>query len=306
MRSQSIHNPALFVPADEGKRFLMKIVADSSTMFSVEEGAARGIGILPLAVGIDGETWLEYEEIATDDFLARVRAGAMPQSSCPPPHLTLEAYDTDEEVVHLAMADGLSGAYEVACGLREQARHPERVHVVNSATLCAPHRALALAAVELAKRFKSAGDVIERLRPLIASAHSFLLPEDFEYLRRGGRLTPLAATFAHLLKAAPVMRQTDDGTRLERLAVARSFKKGIEAAAAELARRDVGAGHFIGVSHADNPADAGWALDRLQTAFPQCRFGLYELGPAFITQGGPSCIAVQSIDLGAFPDLVLG
>ena len=283
----------------------MKIVSDSSVMLSVQEGAARGIEILPLAVTIGGETWLEYEEIATDDFLARVRAGAMPQSSCPPPHATLEAYDTDDEVLHLTMADGLSGAYGVAHGLAKQAPHPDRVHVVNSQTLCAPHRALALAAVELAKRCERASQVIEQLQPLIASAHSFLLPEDFEYLRRGGRLTPFAAKFAHLVKAAPVMFQTEDGARLERLTVARSFKKGVDAVAGELAKRGVGKGHFVSVSHADNAADATWALDRLKEAFPECRFGMYELGPAFITQGGPSCIAIQSIDLGAFPDLDL-
>lgn len=284
----------------------MRIVADSSVMYSIEQGAARGMKILPLAVTIDNETWLEYEEITTEDFLARVRVGAMPQSSCPPPHLTLEAYDTEEEVLHITMADGLSGAYGVAHGLAKQAPHPERVHVVNSATLCAPHRALALAAVELAKRCEHAADVIERLRPMIASAHSFLLPEDFEYLRRGGRLTPLAAKFAHLVKAAPVMCQTDDGTRLERLAIARSFKKGVEAVVSELEKRGVGEGHFISVSHADNPEGAGWAMDRLKAAFSGCRFGVYDLGPAFITQGGPACIAIQSIDLKAFPDLAMG
>lgn len=128
----------------------MRIVADSSVMFSVEEGARRGMTVLPLTVSIDGTTWLEYEDISSEEFLALVRAGALPQSASPPPALTLAAYDTDEEVVHLAMADGLSGAYEVACGLRAQARHPERVHVLNTRTLCVPHRALACYAVQLA------------------------------------------------------------------------------------------------------------------------------------------------------------
>ncbi|MFR1641168.1 MAG: DegV family protein [Eggerthellaceae bacterium] len=129
----------------------MKIVTDSSPMFSVEEGAKRGLTVLPLTVSIDGETWLEYEDISAEEFLAKVCAGALPQSASPPPALTLAAYDTDEDVVHIAMADGPSGAYEMACGLREQARHPERVHVVNSQTLCVPHRAIALAAAHMAE-----------------------------------------------------------------------------------------------------------------------------------------------------------
>ena len=138
----------------------MRIVADSSMMFSVEEGARRGMTVLPLTVSIDGTTWLEYEDISSEEFLALVRAGALPQSASPPPALTLAAYDTDEEVVHLAMADGLSGAYEMACGLRAQARHPERVHVLNTRTLCVPHRALACYAVQLAGQGLGAAEVV--------------------------------------------------------------------------------------------------------------------------------------------------
>ena len=89
----------------------MKIVTDSSVMFSMEEGARRGMAVLPLVVAIDGQSWLEYEDVSAEEFLAKVRAGALPQSASPPPALTLKAYDTDEEVIHLAMADGLSGAY---------------------------------------------------------------------------------------------------------------------------------------------------------------------------------------------------
>lgn len=283
----------------------MRIVADSSVMFSVEEGARRGMAVLPLTVSIDGATWLEYEDISSEEFLALVRAGALPQSASPPPALTLAAYDTDEEVVHLAMADGLSGAYEMACGLREQARHPERVHVLNTRTLCVPHRALACYAVKLAAQALAAAEVVGQLEAMMGTARSCLIPEDFDYLRRGGRLTPLAAKFAHLVKAFPVMEQTDDGRRLGKLAIARSFKKAIAAVAADFEGRGVGEGYYVGVSHADNPCQAAEALAYLEELFPGCRFGLFELGPAFITQGGPSCIAIQAVDLAACPDLDL-
>lgn len=284
----------------------MKIVTDSSVMFSVEEGAKRDMTVLPLVVTIEGRTWLEYEGISAEEFLAMVRAGDMPQSASPPPALTLEAYDTDEEVIHLAMADGLSGAYEVACGLSKQARHPERVHVVNTQTLCVPHRVLACAAVQMAKQGLDAAAVLDTLRAQISTAHSYLIPEDFDYLRRGGRLTPLAAKFAHLVKAFPVMMQTDDGTRLEKMKVARSFAKAINAVADDLEARGVGAGFYIiGVSHADNLSQASEALRMLTERFPACRCGVFELGPAFITQGGPGCLAIQAIDLGAYPDLTL-
>lgn len=272
-------------------------------MFTVDQGRVHGIDILPLSVAIEGETWAEYEQISADEFLARVRAGALPQSSSPSPSVTLAAYDTDEEVVHLAMADGLSGTYGVACGLAKQAKHPERVHVVNSKTLCVPHRILALCAVEFAKECETAEEVIARLMPLIDSAHSYLIPEDFDYLRRGGRLTALAAKFAHLLKAAPVMMQTPDGTRLERLTVARNFKKAIDAVAGDLRKRGMTDSFYIGISHADNKVQAHIVQHMLSEAFPGCSTGVFDLGPAFITQGGPGCIAIQVIDLAEAPSI---
>lgn len=283
----------------------MKIVADSSVMFDIEQGKERGIEILPLSVAIGEETWAEYEQISSDEFLSRVRAGAMPQSASPSPSATLAAYDTDEEVVHLTMASGLSGSYEIACGLAKQARHPERVHVVNSRTLCIPHRALALCAVEFAKQCEKAEEVISRLQAMIESAHSYLIPEDFDYLRRGGRLTPLAAKVAHLLKAVPVMMQTPDGARLERMTVARGFKKAMGAIVEDLKKRGITDSHYIGVSHAGNYPQAQAAAKALAEAFPRCASGIFELGPAFITQGGPDCIAVQVIDLKTVPSVAI-
>ena len=38
------------------------------------------------------------------------------------------------------------------------------------------------------------------------------------------------------------------------------------------------------------------AKDLLQSAFPDCTFEVYPLSPAFITQGGPNCLAVQYIE----------
>lgn len=283
----------------------MKIVTDSSVMLSVSEGAQRGLTVLPLTVSIEGETWLEYEQISSEDFLARVRAGAMPTSSSPPPALILDACDTEEEVVYLSIADGLSGAYEVACGLVKQMRHPERVHVLNTKTLCVPHRALAYSTVRMAKQNLDVSSILETLQRMMHSVHSYLIPEDFDYLRRGGRLTPLAAKFAHMVKAFPVTKQTDDGKRLEKLKIARSFAKAIEAIAADIEDRGASKGHYVSVSHAGNPTKAAEVLERLTERFPTCDFGIFDLSPAFITQGGPGCIAVQTVDMRAFPDIAL-
>lgn len=281
----------------------MKIVADSSVMFSIEEGAQHSLTVLPLSVTIGNKTWLEYEEISSEEFLNHVRKGETPKSSSPPPSFILKAYDTDEEIIHIAMADGLSGAYEVACSLKAQAKHPEKVQILNSKTLCIPHRILACRAVQLSKEKVSASEIVEALQKMIQTAHSYLIPEDFDFLRRGGRLTPIAAKIATLLKAVPVMQQTADGCHLERFTVARQFGKAVDSIIRDLKKRGVNDHFFISISHSDNFKQANAALRAIKESFPRCKKGIFELGPAFITQGGPGCIAIQIIDLESCPNL---
>ncbi len=281
----------------------MKIVTDSSVMYSVSEGAEKGIEVMPLSVTINGETWLEYEEITSPEFLAKVRTGATPTSSCPPVGLMAQAFDTEDEVICLSMADGLSGSYGAAHAQGLQAPCPERVHVINTRTLCVPHRIMALAAVSMRERGLTAAKIVESMHAMADSCHSFLIPEDFDFLRRGGRLTPMAAKFASILKAVPVMMQTDDGKRLERLAITRSLQKAIGAIVSELKERGIGDAHYISVSHADNLDAAKLAIEQLKQAFPQNRVGIFDLSPAFITQGGPGCFAIQAISTELCPEI---
>lgn len=283
----------------------MKIVTDTSTMFSVKAGAEHGLSVVPLTVSLGDETWLEYEQISSEDFLKRVRAGETPKSSSPPPGLILDAYDTDEEVLHLTIADGLSGAYQVAAGLKSQAKHPERVHVLNSRTLCVPQRILALRAAQLVQENAKIGDTLDKLKSMMSSVHSYLIPEDFDFLRRGGRLTPLAAKIMSLLKAVPVVQQTEDGMQLERFTVARQFKKAVQAIGADLEKRGLTKDFYIGISHAGNPKEANLAQEMILERFPACRSGIFNLSPAFITQGGPDCVAIQIIDISTCRDLVI-
>lgn len=299
---QTCHRGALI---GEGKGGSMKIVSDSSVMFSVAEGAKRGMTILPLSVAIGDESWLEYEEITADEFLKRVRGGDIPQSASPPVAATLAAYDTDEEIVHLAMASGLSGTYDSACGLHDQARHPERVHIFNTRTLCVPHRIMALTAVHMAERGFDAQAILAKMEEMASTAYSYLLPEDFDFLRRGGRLTPLAAKFVSLIKANPTLVQTEDGRKLEKLKIARGLKKAIDAVMDDLERRGVRKGYYISISHADNLPHAQKTSEWLRERFPECEIGIFDLGPAFITQGGPGCFAVQAIDASLYPEVAI-
>lgn len=131
----------------------------------------------------------------------------------------------EDEIINITLADGLSGTYNSACTARTMVDHAENITVINSRTLCGPQRYLVEVAVKLAQANKTKAEIIEELEKLIQTSKSFLIPNDFDYLVRGGRLSPLVGKIGGLIKLVPVMTLSEDSTRLDKFATKRTFKK---------------------------------------------------------------------------------
>jgi len=276
---------------------MVHIITDSSTLFTEEEAKEMGIEVLPLCVNIGD---LEGRDLQIDmaDFYDRIENGGIPKSSQPPIGEVMDAYEKypDAEIINIAMADGLSGTYQTACGAREMVDNKENITVINTKTLCGPHRYMVKKAWQMKKEGKTAREIIEWLEMAKESHESFLIPQDFAFLRRGGRLTPMAATFASTLKLKPIMTQVEEGRRLDKYAIKRNMKQAVGAVIERLKKRGVDAKHIIYVSHADALEDAKKVITQLKEHFVDVEIELLELGAAFVTQGGPKCIAIQYIE----------
>ncbi len=276
---------------------MLHIVTDSSTMYSVREAQEMGFDLAPLSVTINNQTYKEYEEICTAEFVDIIRQGHLPTSSQPALGDVLEMYDRQQEgeVLNISMADGLSGTYNTACSAKMMAETGDRVTVWNSRTLCGPHRYMVLEAVKMAKEGKSCAEVLERLEEYAASSYSFLMPQDFDYLKRGGRLAPMVAEIGKLLHLVPIMTLTEDCKRLKSFAKKRSFSKAVDAIATFLREQGIDSSHRIFISHSAAPQAAEQARERILAIIPDADIEIMPLSPAFTTQGGPECVAVQTI-----------
>lgn len=277
---------------------MVQIITDSSTLYTPEQGKAKGFEVLPLCVSIAD---LEDRDLLVDmdAFYGKIAEGNHPKSSQPPIGEVLDVYEKykDAHIINIAMADGLSGTYQSACGVVEMAENKDSITVINSKTLCGPHRYMVDKAQQMKEDGRSAEEIIAWLRYAADSNESFLIPQDFDFLRRGGRLTPLAATFGSILKLKPVMTQTPDGRKLDKFAVKRTLKAAV-AAIIEHWQKELQPDerHKIWVSHARTLNDATKVMAQLQEAFPKAEFEMLDLGAAFVTQGGPQCIAIQYIE----------
>ena len=276
---------------------MVQIITDSSTLFTEEEAKAMGIEVLPLCVNI-GDLEGRDLQIDMEDFYDRIEKGGIPKSSQPPIGEVMDTYEKypDAEIINIAMADGLSGTYQTACGAREMVDNKENITVINSKTLCGPHRYMVKKAQQMKQAGKTAKEIIAWLEKAKESHESFLIPQDFAFLRRGCRLTPVAATFASTLKLKPIMTQVEEGRRLDKYAIKRNMKQAVGAVIERLKKRGVDAKHIIYVSHANALEDAKKVMEQLKEHFIDAEIELLELGAAFVTQGGPKCIAIQYIE----------
>lgn len=277
----------------------MKIITDSGSLFSPESGKALGVDVLPLNVIVDKKSYKEFVDIQSHEFLDLLKEGHIPSSSQPSIGETMELFEQydGEDVLVIHMADGLSGTYQSTMSIKEDMQHPEKIHVINSMTLCGPEKYLVEKAVKLRDEGMGIDDLMKEIHKCIASEKSFLIPQDFNFLKRGGRLTPLAATVGGMLKIVPVMGKTADGKRLEKFAIKKTIKAAVKEIIKALQEHGVDKDYRIYVSHGGVLEQAQGIVKQLQEAFENVKIELHELSPAFITQGGPGCIAIQTIHM---------
>ena len=276
---------------------MVRIVSDTSTLYSTTQAKEAGFRVSPLSVTIAGKTYREFDDISSEEFVDIIRQGHMPTSSQPAIGEVEELYNCypDDEIINVAMAHGLSGTYTSAVAAAQMCDHVDNITVVNTRTLCGPHRYMVERALEWAGNGLSVAHIVEKLNELMDSARSFLVPADFDYLRRGGRLSPLVSHVGKAAGLTPIMTQTETGERLTVASIRRGYAHAVKYMTKELEKHGIGAGWRVYISHAGALDKAQQALEAMKAVMPEAYYEILPLSPAFITQGGPGCVAVQYV-----------
>ena len=278
---------------------MVRIISDTSTLYSTAQAREAGFAVSPLSVTIAGKSYREFDEISSEDFVGIIDQGHMPTSSQPAIGEVTALYEefAGEQILNIAMAAGLSGTYMSAVAAADLCDNAADITVINTRTLCGPHRYMVERAVEMAKDGATLDTITAWLNERMDSAKSYLIPADFDYLRRGGRLSPLVSHVGKLAGLAPIMTQTEDGTRLTVASIKRGFKHAVKYVVEALSKHGIGAGWKVYISHAAAPEKAQQALELLTAVMPEAEYEIVPLSPAFITQGGPKCMAIQYVKI---------
>lgn len=274
----------------------MRIITDTASLYAPAEGEKIGVTVIPACTLIGEQFYRDYEDLSSEDCIRLIKEGTVPTTSQPAIGDVLEYLENNEdEILYLSLGDGLSGAYQNAVGARNCVKNSEHIHIIDTKTLAGPQRYLVQKAVQLREKGLGIEKIKEELSICIETSVSFVIPEDFEFLKRSGRLTPIAAKIGGLIKIVPVLTQTADKKRIMPFVIKRSGRKAVEAIMGHLKSLGVDENYIISIGHAGAYEKAKDALAQIKEQFADSTLEILQLAPTLMTHGGPGCITIQAI-----------
>ena len=204
------------------------IVTDSNSGITKEEADRLGIFVIPMPFMIDDEHFYEGVNLTQEEFYEKQTGGAVISTSQPSPEEVCKLWDKIlldyDEILHLPMSSGLSGACQTAMMLAQDAPYEGKVFVVNNQRISVTlHQSLLDAKILIGKGF-DAKTIREKLEEDKFNCTIYIMLDTLEYLKRGGRITPAAAAIGTLLKIKPILQI--QGEKLDAFSKARTLSQG--------------------------------------------------------------------------------
>lgn len=172
----------------------------------------RNIGILPLGVNLDAESYLDGVNITPQDifnFVAEMKI--LPKTNAPSIGDYEEFFEEQlknyDEVIHFNISAKCSGSHNAAMHAAENFKG--KVHIVDSMALSTGQGLLVMKAADLRDEGKSASEIIEEINALRAKVNTSFVPDSLDYLHKGGRVSGMVNVAASVLKIHPLIYMQD-------------------------------------------------------------------------------------------------
>lgn len=192
------------------------IVADSCCELTADMKERGNIEIAPLTLEVGGESILDDETFDQKYFLKRVaECPECPKSACPSPDYFRKSFlNGAERCYAVTLSAQLSGSYNSAvlgANLAQEENENLKIHVFNSRSASIGETLIVKKIVECEEAGMSFERVVETVELYISTQHTYFVLENFETLRKNGRLSKAKAFVASALKIKPVMGSTPEG-----------------------------------------------------------------------------------------------
>ena len=188
----------------------MKIITDSTADLSKDLYQKHDIGMVPLTIHLGERTWLDFHDIAPDEYYTLLKKSkAFPTTSQPSPQDFINAFtpfaEKGEPVLSIHISSKLSGTYQSAALARSH--FPEaRIEVVDSLQASLGLGMIILLCAEKASLGASFENLVDFARELTRKVETYFSVDSLEHLHRGGRIGKAQAFLGTLLKIKPLLK----------------------------------------------------------------------------------------------------
>lgn len=180
------------------------IVTDSSVALTPEEAKKLGIEVAPLSVIIKGKEYRDLIDIGPKEIIEALKNDEAITTSQPNIGFLdemmekLKKADYDAILV-FSIAGYLSGTYQ-AFRLAASTHDLNNVHFVDSLSAAGPIRHVAIEARKMADSGASVEEILAYADRVFKDTVTYILPDNLDQLRKGGRVKGAVATLSNLLK----------------------------------------------------------------------------------------------------------
>lgn len=201
------------------------IATDTNSGITAMEGEKLGVFVLAMPVNLEETIHYEGIDITSEQLYDAMRQHRDVSTSQPSPGQLMELWDGIlakgyDEIVYIPMSSGLSGSCQSAALFAQD--YDGRVQVVDNHRISVTQKESVISALRLVEQGHDAGQIRDFLEKHAYDASIYITVDSMEYLKKGGRVTPAAATLATVLNLKPVL--TIQGDKLDAFAKVRGMK----------------------------------------------------------------------------------
>lgn len=277
----------------------MKIafLTDSGTGKTVSELARDGIYSVPLQVSYDNTNYQDLEDLHLDQIYDLMKQNTMLSTSLPSlghmEDLFQKLKDEGYEMIFaVPICTGLSGT------IQAMTMSAQQIGIAFDYVDCHVTAIVQEYMIREAKSMYEAGKTIAEiksvLQEIVHTTNTVLLPDDLQHLKRGGRLTPLAATLGGLLKIKPILNINEHTLgKIDVVDKVRTMHKAMDKVIDIMKHDHVDNSYMITVAHADDETEAIYYMAKIREAFPDAVHQIIKLVSVVGVHTGRGCQAVQ-------------
>ena len=201
------------------------IATDTNSGITAMEGEKLGVFVLAMPVNLEETIHYEGIDITSEQLYDAMRQHRDVSTSQPSPGQLMELWNGIlakgyDEIVYIPMSSGLSGSCQSAALFAQD--YDGRVQVVDNHRISVTQKESVISALRLVEQGYDAGQIRDFLEKHAYDASIYITVDSMEYLKKGGRVTPAAATLATVLNLKPVL--TIQGDKLDAFAKVRGMK----------------------------------------------------------------------------------